>query len=594
MTTSASDILAFAAKPVAAPAAPAGMDPAWVARSKALDTTDIRPVPGLVRPFMPHQAAAFAYASDSIAKWGFAFLGHDMGLGKTQLLYALIAARLAQHGGYAIAIAPPVAKAGYILDLQACFPHLRFAHLQGRKPRWICEQCETAIVPVYGETRDCAVGGVCSPRLADVPPADIYFLSDDPGTLKAWFVHVEKVERGERFHANAFVTGASILCRDEVHRDKGAMGKWDTSLRAKVMMTVCRALRDVGVPRVVATGTLLTNRVVEAYVPLLAYGGDDVVMALTPGASKPSAFLWRYCDPQQKNIPGRGNVTDFTGNNAGEVARLNEYLRMVCYSRIEKSDLGEGVLPHSGWEIVPTALHGGVLARVERIERDFLAEVLDSEGPEAYYRKSRMEAVQRMMALWQECGVAKAEQATEYVLDLVQQGRKVVVFYEHQAIRDAILRAAVKARLTYDVIDGKNTGDNRIASIAGFQAGHVDMLLCNHKAAGVAVTLTAASDAVFVQVPWSAGTLKQCADRILRVDDITRQRAARGERVTWHVIQAVHEDGRPTFDSVMWDVLERKAQVCDAVNAGKAVTMSDDDIYLAVLRDWFPTAKAQY
>ena len=65
----------------------------------------------------------------------------------------------------------------------------------------------------------------------------------------------------------------------------------------------------------------------------------------------------------------------------------------------------------------------------------------------------------------------------------------------------------------------------------------------------MAVTLTAAADAVFVQVPWSAGDLKQAADRILRVDDRTMARAAAGEAITWHVIQACYDNGAPTFDA---------------------------------------------
>ena len=93
------------------------------------------------------------------------------------------------------------------------------------------------------------------------------------------------------------------------------------------------------------------------------------------------------------------------------------------------------------------------------------------------------------------------------------------------------------------------TGDDRIEAIDEFQRGDAQVCIAQIKAAGIAVTLTAASEAVFVQCDWSAGDLKQCADRILRVDDITEARAAAGERITWHVLQAHYADGDPTFDA---------------------------------------------
>ena len=147
----------------------------------------------------------------------------------------------------------------------------------------------------------------------------------------------------------------------------------------------------------------------------------------------------------------------------------------------------------------------------------------------------------------------------------------------------AMLQALAKHGISYTIIDGKVTGDARIAAVNEFQDGHAQVMLAQINAAGVAVTLTAAADAVFVQVPWSAGALKQAADRILRVDDRTMARADAGEAITWHVLQAAYTDGDPTFDMAMWDVLERKAHVCDAVNAGKPVTMSEEAIVRAAL-----------
>jgi hypothetical protein len=553
-------ITAAAAAATAAPQPTiAGSRADIIAASSALTTPSPIVPPGMVRPYLAHQGAAHVAANGAIARHGCALLGDDMGMGKTQVLFGLIAERIA-HGGYAIMVAPPVALAGYRSDLAASFPTLRMAHLAGRKPDF-----------------------------RNLPIADLYFLSDDSLTMSAWLTTTTIERKGGKDvkvqHANAFATGCKVFTRDEIHRDKGSSPQ-QPSGRSRTMLAVGAGLRDAGVPIIAATGTLLTNRPSEAYLPLRAIGGDSLLVDITPNAQKPSGYLWYFCAPQHN-----GFGTAF-GCNFARMPELHDMLRSTVYVRREKSDLGEA-LPHSGWIIKPIALNG-VLTRYRRIEKQFLDLVLEEQGPEAMWRKARAEAITRMSAMWEEAGVAKVAASAEYVKDLVDEGRKVVVFYYHQRTWDGLATAFVKAGIETCTINGAVTGEARVRAIADFQDGDAQVCLAQIRAAGMAVTLTGAADAVFVQVPWSAGDLKQAADRILRVDDRTMARAQAGERITWHVLQAAHDDGAPTFDMAMWDVLERKAQVCDAVNAGKAVTMPDDRVMQEALTAWFPTAQRRY
>ena len=538
-----------------------------VAASQALTTpSPIVPV-GMVRPYLAHQGAAHVAAMDAIARWGTVLLGDDMGMGKTQVLFGIVAEHIAQ-GGYAIMIAPPVAKAGYMSDLAASFPHLRFAHLSGRKA-----------------------------DMANLPIADIYWMTDDAPTMAAWLTRTETQQvRGKDEQvmvANAFALGSKILVRDEIHRDKGANGSASTG-RAKVMTALGKALRNQGTPIIGATGTLLTNRVVESYVPLNYLGGAELVKALAPGVDTPKGFLYRYCQPQTIRVAGGRQVTVFNGADPATLTALHENLRRSIYVRREKSDLGN-LLPHSGWIVKPIALNG-VLRRYNDLERDFLNTVLAEEGPEAYWKKSRMEAAQQMMALWQEAGNAKVGATVDYVKDLTDQGRKVVVFYYHEKTWQNLAIALGDKGIDYASINSHVTGDRRIEAIDDFQNdnGKAQVMLAQIRAAGMAVTLTAAADAVFCQVPWSAGDLKQAADRILRTDARTMERATNGESITWHVLQAAQEDGSPTFDMAMWSILENKAHVCDSVNAGRPVTIDEDSLLQQALEAWYPTAKSRY
>lgn len=531
-------------------------DDAWLDASRALTAT-AHPV-GMVRPFLPWQAAAYNYANDSIARWGGALLGDDMGLGKTQVLLAL-AADATRQGGYAIVVSPTVAEAGYRSDLFASFPNLKLHVVRGR-------------------------------TVVDLPEADIYFISDDPLTLKAWLAVESKLPNGKvKVEASAWAKAAQIVLRDEIHRDKGNQGK--PSVRSKVLLAVGEACRAAGRAVIGATGTLLTNRPVESYLPLQIVGGERLLLSLTPGANKASGYLWRYCAPVQVSIGGGRTAMNFRGIDMEACETLHEYLRRTVYVRREKSDLGEGVLPHYGWIVKPLALTNSAMRRYQRVEKDFLALVMEEKGAEAMWRAERSKAIVQMQAMWAEAGAAKAEAVVDYIAGLVETGEQVVAFYHHTDVMTHMMTHLIKAGISFNVINGSVTGDARTDAINEFQESGVQVCLAQIKSAGMAVTLTAACHAVFVQVPWSAGDLKQAADRILRVDDITRDRAAAGGKVTWHVIQACYDNGDPTFDAAMWGVLETKAHVCDAVNAGRQITLPDEAVMYEALMAWVPNAR---
>lgn len=559
------DALAAAASSmptVAAPApAPAIGGDDVLAASKAL-AAEVH-VPRMTRTFLPHQAAAFVYVWMMLTTLGRVIIGHDMGLGKTQIAFAAISECLRERTEqaapgaprpYAILVGPPVARLGYMGDAAAAFPHLTVVHLHGRK--------------VY--TR---------------PDADVYFIADDPLTLRAWLFRGE--DENGRLIPSPFLAGASIVVRDEIHRDKGGTPTKPTS-RAKSMLAVGDAVRANGAWIVGMSGTLITNRPVEAYHPMRIVGGDQFVLDVTPGASKPNSYLWRYCGATMRRVPTRGGgskeVVDYTGICEEKMVELHDHLRRTGYCRIEKSDLG-GVLPHGGWLVRPTALDND--KRYCRIESDMHSLWVEERGEAAANRMSRGQKLAQINALREEAGRMKAPMIVEYVTDLIDQGQQVVVFYDHNSVRDLIVDGLIKAGHDCAMIRGGQDADLREQEVLAFQAGTVKVCVANMKAAGVAVTLTAACHSVYAQLCWSAGDLKQTADRTLRADQISRDRATRGEGVTWHVMLAAKSDGTMSIDDAIWHVLENKARICDGLNAGRAITMPEGSVQDLAMQAWF-------
>ena len=533
-------------------------DDTWLARSSALEPHVPVTITSMQRPFHPWQASAYLFANESIARWGGALVGDDMGLGKTQVLLALAADRIAATGKPAIVIAPPVTEGGYMSEIKACFPHLRFATLRGHKRQ-------------------------------PLEPADIYFVSDDSRVMQVQLTDVDEVN-GKKVHsANSTVAGASIIIRDELHRDKGNQGK--PNGRGNTMLAIGAYCRATGTPIVGATGTLLTNRPIEGLIPLTVIGGEALVLALTPGARNVSSFKWRYCAPVEVHIGGGQTRTDFGGLDVEHALELHEYLRRTVYVRREKSDLGEGVLPNAAFLVAPLALPDSAMKRYNRVCTDLYNLIHEEKGKAWADSAVRAKVIVQMNMMRSEAGVAKAQASADYIADLVAQGEQVVAFYEHTDVYLKLGAALSGKGISHVSINGSNTEQGRKDNINDFQNGHAQVMIAQTTAAGIGVTLTAACHAVFLQLPWSAGSLKQACDRILRCDVISADRAARGESITWHVLQACYADGEQTFDANIWNVLLAKAAVTDAVNAGRPVTVSDESVQYEALMAWTPSAK---
>ena len=345
-------------------------------------------------------------ARASIARWGGVLIGDDMGMGKTQVMLALIAARTGN--GPAIVIAPPVTLAGWKGDLKAAFPGLNMFHAHGHTPQ-----------PIPAGT-------------------DIVFLSHDPLTLRAWLT--DGLDSRKQFIISDLARSASIVCRDEAHCDKGANGKPGTpTSRARLMLTLGNALHDLGVPTIAATGTLLTNgRPIEMVIPMQFVGGKRLLFALAPGARTVYDFAAMYCAPKNN---GFGMVY---GCDRDKMPQLHALLRSTAMVRRDKDDLG-AFLPARRWLIRPLALNG-VLSRYNALARDVLAVIRQENGPQAYMRAARAERLVQIMKLWEEAGTAKAQAAVEYVTDLVDEGRPVVLFFQHGAALKITCRTACPRR----------------------------------------------------------------------------------------------------------------------------------------------------
>ncbi len=153
-------------------------------------------------------------------------------------------------------------------------------------------------------------------------------------------------------------------------------------------------------------------------------------------------------------------------------------------------------------------------------------------------------------------GMAKVEAAVELIEErLVDQPGRPLVVWAHHKVVVAALAEAVGQRWRAEIVDGSVPEQARSALVDRFQAGEIDVLVCSIQAAGVGVTLTRASEAIFVESDWTPALVAQAEDRIHRIGQ-TRS-------VTYTTLVAAG-----TLDEHIQTVLARKARTLDAMMDG--------------------------
>ena len=114
-------------------------------------------------------------------------------------------------------------------------------------------------------------------------------------------------------------------------------------------------------------------------------------------------------------------------------------------------------------------------------------------------------------------GLAKAEEAQEISKNFVDAVEKLVVFAHHHDVMDLIDDYLTKDKISHVAVDGRTAGPARQDAIDKFQTDPDCMVFVASTAMGMGITLTAASNALFVERQWTPGIEEQMEDRLHRI-----------------------------------------------------------------------------
>jgi hypothetical protein len=264
----------------------------------------------------------------------------------------------------------------------------------------------------------------------------------------------------------------------------------------------------------------------------VAVGGVRVCLSGTPIVNQPLELM------TQLRVINRleefGGATKFRGAygraTKKSLATLNRKLRSSCYVRRRKADVLTE-LPPKRWSEIIVEGDPKVMVEYRKAEANivkYLSELAmklalesgaDTEEArnEAWRKALKARAAEQLVSistLKQLAAKAKMNAAKQWVGDFIATDKKLVVFGWHREVVDMIATEfsdGVK-------IQGGISSEARQNAVDLFQNSYKQKVIsCNILAAGVGLTLTAASDVLFLEQGWTPSHMEQGADRCHRI-----------------------------------------------------------------------------
>jgi SNF2 family DNA or RNA helicase len=434
---------------------------------------------------------------------GSGLLADEVGLGKT----AQAACSLTTP---AIVVCPAPLRVNWLRELKRWRPELKVEMISGRSASLAAALAADVIVVNYEVLES------YSAALAARPTA----------TLVVDEAHYAK----------------SLVVRNR--RDK-ATKTWKRTYSGSSRAKAIAKLAEVSERRILLTGTPTPNRPIELF-PLLHL--------VDPKTWRSTAtFGSRFCAGHLKTVARGKKVWDFSGSsNIEELHAKIDGTFML--RRLQQDVLSD--LPAKSRRTLLVSLSEAYEKQYALAESDFLEWVKANGGPEAVEKSAKGEALAKMTALRHVAALGKVEFALNWIAQH-QEGTKrpLIVMGHHRDVMESIFESLVSAGLRVGRISGGQSAEDKQKDIDAFQAGSLDVICCSILAAGVGLTLTAASETLFVERAWRPSDLVQAEGRNYRIGQ-TRP------------VTVTYLDAAGTIDEDMAKLLQEKVKTIAGVVDG--------------------------
>uniref|UniRef100_A0A2K6EHJ1 DNA annealing helicase and endonuclease ZRANB3 n=1 Tax=Propithecus coquereli TaxID=379532 RepID=A0A2K6EHJ1_PROCO len=258
-------------------------------------------------------------------------------------------------------------------------------------------------------------------------------------------------------------------------------------------------------------------------------------------------YAKRYCNAHIRYF---GKRPQWDCRGASNLNELHQLLSDIMIRRLKSEVLTQ--LPSKIRQRIPFDLPS---AAAKELNTSFEEWEKLMRGPNSGATETVMGLMTRM---FKQTAIAKAGAVKDYIKMMLQNDSlKFLVFAYHLNMLQACTEAVIEYKTRYIRIDGSVSSSERIHLVNQFQKDpNTRVAILSIQAAGQGLTFTAASHVVFAELYWDPGHIKQAEDRAHRIGQCSS--------VNIHYLVA-----NGTLDTLMWGMLNRKAQVTGSTLNGR-------------------------
>ncbi|RUT68654.1 DEAD/DEAH box helicase [Flavobacterium cupreum] len=375
-------------------------------------------------------------------------------------------------------------------------------------------------------------------RFYEMGMADVFIVNYE--SLKKFFV-LSMPGKKDLKHSSQILMDERIKIFKSAIVDESHRLKDPNSIQAKICIQITKAKKYI----ILLTGTPVVNKPIDLFSQLAVmfklghFGGEN-------------GFKARYCEG---------------GKGSANLKELNYLMNMSCYFMRKKEDVLKDLPPLSRQTILCSLTNKKEFDIVRDDFANFLknSDLTDSE----IKKKVSSETIVKITMLLQISAKGKIEAAQEYIDEIVDSGQKIVVFCKHKIIVDLLKQLYPKAV----TVTGNDDSIQKQNSVDSFQnKPDTKIIICNHKAAGVGLTLTASSEVLFVELPWTQADCEQAEARCHRMGQPSN-------------VRATYLLGEDTLDQWLYDIIQEKKAIANAI------TGTEDIVPTSILSSVFDLFK---
>ena len=288
---------------------------------------------------------------------------------------------------------------------------------------------------------------------------------------------------------NDGVNEIDMIVLDECHKAKSHVSE-----QGKHLLKLTKAKHRIG-----ATGTVIVNNPLDAYVPLKWIGKENSTF---------SNFKYFYCNyggPFGNQLLGFRNITVLKNMiDSCSIRRTKDLLELP-----PKNIIHEFVDMNDKQQTFYNNLVDGIVESVDKVE-------IDTSSIFSMIARLRQATACPSALTTEDIQSSKIERACELIDEIIDNGEKVVVFStfkETLNVMSGLLSKYNPLLCTGDIKDFVIS-----ENIEKFQTNpEYKVMLCTTAKMGVGITLTSATNAIFIDSTWTQASNLQCEDRVHRI-----------------------------------------------------------------------------